>query len=618
MENKQIIDVIQLSNYVRPEIKEVSNKEFVMNGDKNSFYTYIIDRYNGSPTNRTVVDSYAKFIYGKGLMSKQQTNKPLQFALVNQALSKKDLRNICQDYSLFSEASIELIYDKGTLKKIKHVPKNQILPNKMTADGEIEGYWFSLDFNQPRKYEPIFIPKWTNEEKKSGSYIYIISTYQVGRTYFTDPVYMAGLPYAELEEEIANYCINHIKNGLSFGYVVNMNQGQPESDEVRNNAKKIFKNEASGSINAGAFMLNWNESKDTGIDIVPIQVSDAHQQYEFLSGEATQKLLISHKVTSPILFGIKDNTGLGNNANEMETAFNELMINVIQPMKEVILDALMEIFTDAGISIDLDFIPLRLDQSANLNENSYNGAQISSAIEIFVNVKAGILTREQAIVFLIQFLNINQATAESLFSQASAVSSVKPTQLSKDLPHQDPIIAEALIELGEQMTDEWELIDEIEQVGKPTLGETALNLAKTFSSFPNVKSEQDTTLFKVRYKYAGNQDPEREFCAKMMRADKVYRKEDIELAETKIVNAGLGLNGADTYSIWLYKGGVNCKHFWQRQIYLRKDNSSLSVNEARKMILELDPKDRPLAKWQENDPLVAQPAQDSNNNFRAN
>jgi hypothetical protein len=64
-------------------------------------------------------------------------------------------------------------------------------------------------------------------------------------------------------------------------------------------------------------------------------------------------------VFSPILFGIKDNTGLGNNANEMESAFNELMINVIAPKKEVILDALMEIFSDNGIVIDLDFSPLR-------------------------------------------------------------------------------------------------------------------------------------------------------------------------------------------------------------------------------------------------------------------
>ena len=102
----------------------------------------------------------------------------------------------------------------------------------------------------------------------------------------------------------------------------------------------------------------------------------------------------------------------------------------------------------------------------------------------------------------------------------------------------------------------------------------------------------------------------------MIKANKVYRKEDIELAGSKVVNPGLGAEGADTYSIWLYKGGVNCKHFWMRKIYLRKGNNSISVNEARKMILALDPADRPKAKWEENDPLVAQPAQESNNFFR--
>lgn len=555
-ENKQNIDIFQLSNYVRPDVKEVANKDWVMNGEKNSFYTYIIDRYNGSPTNRAIIDSYAKFIYGKGLMSKQQNQKPLQFAEIMKQIGKKDLRNICQDYALFSESSLEVIYDtKGNLQRIKHVPKNQILPNKMNAEGDIDGYWFSLDFNQPRKYEAKYFEKWTAGGKKSGSYIYIISTYQVGKTYFTDPIYMAGLPYAELEERVANFCINYITNDMSIGKIINMNQGNP-SDEVRNSVKKAFLRNTTGNENAGNVFINWNIDKDSAISIENVEIQDAYQQFEYLSREATQKLLISHKVTSPILFGIKDNTGLGNNANEMEVAFNELMINVIQPMKEVILDALMEITDNV---IDLDFIPLRQPQT------------------------------------------------------------IQPTQLSKhEHEHQNPIIADALIELGEQITEDWELIDEIEQLGEPKLSETSLNLAKTFSSFPNVTSEQDTSLFKIRYKYAGSQAPEREFCAKMMKADKVYRKEDIMLASEKVVNAGFGLKGADTYDLFKFKGGVNCKHFWQRQIYLRKGNNSISVNEARKMILDLDPKDRPLAKWQQNDPLVAQPAQDSNNNFKAN
>jgi hypothetical protein len=555
-EKKHFLDVVQLANYVRPDVKEVSNKDWVMNGDKNSFYNYIIERYNGSPTNRAIIDSYAKLIYGKGLYSKQQAVKPLQFAQVLQKLSKKDLRNICQDYAVFSEACYEAIYKNGNLEKIKHVPKNQILPNKMNADGDIEGYWYSLDFNQPRKYEPIFIPKW-EAGKKNGSYIKVISSYQLGKSYFTDPDYMAGLAYAHLEEEIANFCINYISNDLSIGKIINMNSGEPQSEEVRANVKKAFKKEGQGSTNAGNVFINWNDNKDTSITIENIEVSNAYEQFNWLSEEAQGKILTAHKVVSGKMFGIDSASGFSSNADEIETAFNETMLNVIQPKQEVILDDLMETFTDAAFSIDLDFIPLREKKQP------------------------------------------------------------EPVALSNHNQHQDPIVADALLELGEVVGDDWELVDEIEVVGEPKLSEISLNLASVPSSFPNVMSEQDTSLFKIRYKYAGNQNPEREFCAKMMKADKVYRKEDIELAGSKVVNAGLGLKGADTYSIWLYKGGVNCKHFWQRQIYLRRNNGKISVNDARRMILDLDPKDRPLAKWQENDPLVAQPAQSSNNYFKA-
>jgi hypothetical protein len=587
--NNNHIEILQLSNYIRPDVKEVNNKEYVMNGDKNSFYNYIIDRYNGSPTNRAIIDSYSKFIYGKGLMSKQQAQKPIQFATVLQKISKKDLRNICQDFATFSEASYELIYKNNALQSIKHVPKNQVLPNKMNSDGEIDGYWFSLDFSQPRKYEPIFIPKWQSTEKKNGSYIKIINSYQLGKSYFTDPIYMAGLPYAELEEEIANYCINHIKNGLSFGHIFNMNSGEPASDEVRSNVKKALKREGQGSSNAGNTFINWNSSKDDGITVEALAVSDAHQQYEFLSSEATQKLLISHKVTSPILFGIKDNTGLGNNANEMETAFNELMINVIQPMQEVILDDLMDVFNAEGYSIDLDFIPLRIDNASNLNENSYNGAQISSAIEIFVNVREGVLTKEQAIVFLIQFLNINQATAESLFNTASAIKTVQPTQLSKQTQDNDPIIADWLIELGEEIDDnDWETIDSEEYCEKSVqLNETSLKLASVIDNIPLAPSSIDNDYFKVRFEYAGNLNPQREFCAKMMKAGRVYRKEDIDLASQRAVNSGFGIDGADTYDILKYKGSVNCKHYWLRKVYLKKGNNYITVENARRLISDL-------------------------------
>ena len=581
-ENKQSLEIIQLANYVRPVVKESMTNDFVMNGPKNSFYTYIIDRYNGSPTNRAIIDSYAKFIYGKGLTSLQQSQKPLQFAMVMQKLSKKDLKNICQDYALFSEASMEVIYKNGTLDRIKHVPKNQILPNKMNAEGDIETYWYSLDFNEPRKYKPVPIPAFNYEKKKNGSYIYLINSYQVGKMYFTDPVYMAGLPYAELEEEIANYCINHIKNGLSFGHIFNMNQGEP-SPEVKRTMKDIIKREGQGSINAGVALINWNNGKDTGIDVTALEVSDAHQQYEFLTKEATQKLLISHKVTSPILFGIKDNTGMGNNANEMESAFNELSINVITPMKETILDCLMELFSDSGITIDLDFIPLRMSDLAK-NDQSYNGAQISSAVEILTSVKAGILTKEQAIVFLVQFLQIPAAVAETLFTNKPA----DLQQLSSDHVDTDPIIADALINLGEVMSDEWELIDEEEYSEHSiNLSETSLNLASVITNIPLAPSSIDNEYFKVRFEYAGSLKPQRDFCKKMINAGRVYRKEDIDLASSQSVNPGFGPEGTDTYDILKYKGGARCNHYFLRKVYLKKGNNYITVSDAQQLIRDL-------------------------------
>ena len=101
-----------------------------------------------------------------------------------------------------------------------------------------------------------------------------------------------------------------------------------------------------------------------------------------------------------------------------------------------------------------------------------------------------------------------------------------------------------------------------------------------------------------------------------MAKNKVYRAEDLENAGA--VNPGFGKGGADTYNIFLYKGGVNCRHWWQRVIYLKKGNKKISVNKAKKMILDLEPEDRKNAKWEANDPKVAQSASASNNYWRAN
>ena len=118
----------------------------------------------------------------------------------------------------------------------------------------------------------------------------------------------------------------------------------------------------------------------------------------------------------------------------------------------------------------------------------------------------------------------------------------------------------------------------------------------TGNARPNSKSEQDTTVgdknFKIRYQYAPllSDNESRDFCSKMVEAKKLYRKEDIIMMGEMPVNEGWGPEGADTYNIWLYKGGGSCRHFWMRKTYMAIDvtpdvknpQSEVSVNDAKK------------------------------------
>jgi hypothetical protein len=545
------IKVVQLASYVRPEIREESGRKWVLNGVNNKFFNYVIDRYNGSPTNRAIIDSYNQMAFGFGLKDEN----------IYQIISKKELKKVLKDYVLFGMAYFELTYKNGKVVKIFHTPAEKLAPSKANENGDIDSYWYSYDWDNLNKYRPKQIDAYKFGKGSAKTEIFCIKDYEVGQFYFSNPSYLSGLPYAELEEEIANYCINHIKNGLSFGHVININSGKPESEEQLHEMSKGIINKLTGSTNAGKFLLSFNDNKEVATTVEALVVSDAHEQYQFLSEEARNQICVSHKVVSGAILGINKSTGFSSDAEQIETAFNETMLNVIQPIQEVILDALNDV-----LAVETEFVPLR------------------------------------------------EAKQDEAKSGAD-----ETIQMSKTCNHDNEInsIADALIDLGEEIDEEeWELIDESKVIDTPVLTETAFKLAKTFTSFPNAKSEQDTDLFKIRYQYAPktNSDNSREFCIKMVKADKVYRKEDIEFAGQKVVNKGFGANGTDTYSIWLYKGGARCSHFWMRKIYLRRNNKSISVNDAKRMILELEPSKRKDAKWEENDFKVAQLPKDMPNN----
>lgn len=569
------IRFMALNSYVKPEIKEVTNKNWVEYGSDNDYFQYLIDRYNGSPTNNAIINGVIDMIYGKGLAATDAAQKPDEYAMMMSLFTKNCVKKVVSDFKMMGNAAFQVIYnqDHSRIVKVEHIPVETLRAERANEDGFIPAYYYAKSWERvaARKEVPVRIDAFGMS--KSGIEIMYIKPYKAGYYYYAPTDYQGSLPYAELEEEVANYHISNIKNGLAPSMLINFNNGTPTEEEQTLIEARIA-DKFSGSSNAGRFILAFNDNKELAATIEPVQLSDASEQYQFLSSECTQKIMVGHRVTSPMLLGIKDQTGLGNNADELKTASILFDNVVIRPLQEIILDAIEQVLSFNGASLNIYFKTLQP------------------------------LEFKEEIVAPAEVVEENTGVEDSSVALSADV--------SDDVLNE---MFETLNEFGEdEDLDNWELVDErpVDYEQEEYL-DSILKFAKTGEAFPNAKSDQDGETkdgrkYKIRYSYAPGTTKanSREFCKLMVNAKKVYRKEDIMRMRKQEVNAGFGPRGASTYDIWLYKGGARCHHFWMRKTYLAKaegvtpdaknPNADVSVNQARKAGVKLPQNNEKVAK----------------------
>ena len=369
------IHIVQLGSYSRPEIKEYYNDDFVAYGEDNDYFTYLIDRYNGSPTNNAAINGISEMIYGRGLDATDSKEKDAEYQQMKELLKKNVVKRICHDYKMMGQAALQVIYtkDRSKIAQVEHIPVETLRAEKCNSKGEIEAYYYHSNWSEAKPNDKLKrIPAFGFSNAPIE--ILYIKPYRAGYKYYSPVDYQGGLQYAELEEEIANYHINNIQNGLSPSMLINFNNGTPDPEQ-RDAIERSIINKFSGSSNAGRFILAFNDSKELAATIEPVQLSDAHQQYQFLSDESMRKVMVSHRIVSPMLVGIKDTSGLGNNAEELQTASVLMDNTVIRPMQVTILDELEKILEYNGIELDIYFKTLQPLEFTDLT-NAISEAEI--------------------------------------------------------------------------------------------------------------------------------------------------------------------------------------------------------------------------------------------------
>ena len=547
MSNNNNTFVLNLAEYEAPKIIESKQKDWVTFGINNSYFQYIIDRYRNSTTNNAVINAITHLVYGRGLSALDASKKPNEYAQLMAMLSKNDVRQIATDFYMFGQCAIQVHYnDKhDSIVKGFHIAVNLLAPQKCDVDGNINNYFYSDNWENTREFVPKLIPAYGTSTEKIE--ILYIRPYMVGMKYFAMPSYIGGIGYALLEEEIQNYLINDTQNGFSGTKVVNIiGEFTEEQQRTRSNQIQQKLTGAQGK----KVIVSFSGSKELQTEVTDIPLNDAPEHYQYLSTECTEKILLAHKVVSGLIFGVAKSSGFSSNADELKTATVLFDNMVIRPIQDRLIEAFDTMLSFNKVSLKLYFKTLQPLEFVDLE---------------------------------------NAQTAEQVAEETG-------TELSEQVD---------LSSFGENVNPDWLLIDEFEVDYNTEEQENELlskepkvelsvlkqiiNLISTGDARPNITSKQDETIdgikFITRYVYAGQDGGKskkvRPFCEQMQKLGKVYRKEDIQLMSSQAVNPGFGPKGTNTYDIFLYKGGANCYHRWNKQVYATFEGKALDIKDKK-------------------------------------
>lgn len=342
----------EFSAYETGITKPAVGTEYTLNGVNNSNFKRYQDSYDDSPTNAFIIKTIVNYIVGDGLEDKNGKLNPHAY------ISKSDLRLLCHDFKLTGSAFPQIINFQKKPVKIKHLPVVRVGLNidtdpKSKDYMDVTGYWWCWDYKLKFQFPPKFYPRFSEGE---GEGIEILHIKQLSsEPYFPFPDWFSGLKSAKIESALIDDAVNHITRGFQGKTVINVNNGSMMSDEEKKEVIADVKKNWTGTENADGVTVSINDSAEEAIVVDTIEPRGRNDQFVTYDETSEIKLMAAHSAMN-ILFQRPGSSGFSNNADEIATATDSLYLGVINPMREILLDAFNQIFKKIDPECDIDFV----------------------------------------------------------------------------------------------------------------------------------------------------------------------------------------------------------------------------------------------------------------------
>ena len=341
MKLNQKFSVINVNNNTLPIIQEDTKTRYgwipfgVYGHD--DFFDAVTIAYNNSTTNAACIEGISDLIFGKGLFSKDESFQQV----LEKILPQTEVKRVAFDLKLFGNAALQVYWNDEHTKIVKmyQVPVQTLRAEKLGSSPRIENYYYCVDWNDQRKVrDKKKIPAFETSNEKME--ILYIKHYCPGYYYYALPDYVSALQFAVSEGELSNLHLHNITNGFLPMVMVNFNNGVPAPEE-RQTIEDLLQAKFTGTNNAGRFMLSFNDDPATKPTVETISIDNLHEKFQYVAEYSQDRILVAHRITSPLLFGIRTaNNGFSSQSEEMKTAFSILQTMTIMPFQNLIVNAL--------------------------------------------------------------------------------------------------------------------------------------------------------------------------------------------------------------------------------------------------------------------------------------
>ena len=362
---------INLETETAPIVQEVRGKDYIEYGTenwRNLYPQFLIDLYYNSSTHAAIINQTAEMIAGEDLIADEDdTNLEMYVKLkkfLRHANSKESLHQVIKklafDFKLQGAYAIHIIWnrERTEIAEIYHVPVERVRAGRPNQLGKVDTYFISSDWSNVRTHKPYPIAAFDMNDRTAASQLLYTGAYSPNMDIYHTPDYIAANNWALVDQKVAEFHLNNIENGFSGSYFISFANGIPTQEE-RFQIEQSLKEKFAGAKNSGKFILSFSEDRTRIPEITPVSVSDADKQYLALQELLTQNILTGHRVTSPMLMGIKNESGLGSNVDELNAAANFYLNTVVRAFQLHILDTLQTIFSVNNMDLPVSFVQLK-------------------------------------------------------------------------------------------------------------------------------------------------------------------------------------------------------------------------------------------------------------------